>query len=85
VSAVIYPNPSNGKFTIEVVSESSQVLSFRLTDLQGRTAAELPGRWFPSGSNQITFDVSGTIPEGVYILEVNSDKGSVWKKVVILN
>lgn len=83
ISVRIFPNPSNGIFKVQVICSNEENLSFRLTDLQGRSTMELPDKRFSSGIHEITFDVSTIKSTGVYILEVIHDKGSIRKKIIL--
>ena len=72
-SLKVFPNPANKSFRIL----HSDGLSFKLTDL--------PGRMLVDGqlhSNLMSIDVSH-LPNGIYFLKVEFDKGQVIKKLLI--
>jgi outer membrane protein assembly factor BamB len=83
ISVKIFPNPSDGIFKVQVICRDKENLSFRLTDLQGRSTEELLTKQFSSGIHEITFDVTTIRSAGVYILEVIHDKGSIRKKIIL--
>ena len=83
ISVKFFPNPSNGIFKVQVICRDEENLSFRLTDLQGRSTKELLNKRFSSGIHEITFDVSTIRSAGVYILEVIHDKGSIRRKIIL--
>jgi len=85
ISVKIFPNPSDGIFKVQVICRDEGNLSFRLTDLQGRSAGELINKWFPSGIYEIPFDLRTIKPAGVYILEVQHDQGSIRKKIILVD
>lgn len=62
-NAVIYPNPSNGKFTLSF-SQLNETDELRILDLQGRQVHVDLDR---SQAKKISFDLTGQ-PKGVYLL-----------------
>ncbi len=72
----VYPNPSNGLVTISSDANSA-LSSVSLTDLNGRTVktVELNG----DSSSQINIS---DLSAGVYMMNINSDQGSVTKKII---
>ena len=85
LSAKIFPNPSNGIFKVLVFCRDEENLSFRLTDLQGRSNGELPDKRFSSGCHEIPFDVRTLGAAGVYILEIHYSKGTIMKKIILVD
>jgi len=83
ISVKIFPNPSNGIFKVQVICKEEENLSFRLTDLQGRSTEELVNTHFASGIHEIPFDLRTIKPAGVYILEVQHDQGNIRKKIIL--
>ncbi|KQS45810.1 hypothetical protein ASG38_14430 [Flavobacterium sp. Leaf359] len=72
----VYPNPSNG--LVNISNDLNSVLtSVSLTDLNGRTVktAKLNG----DSSAQINI---ADLAAGVYMMTINSDQGSVTKKII---
>lgn len=67
---LIYPNPSNGVFTII----SSQNSIIKLRDIQGKEIAER------TNSPQIDFS---NFSDGIYLIEITTDKGSYNKMITI--
>jgi hypothetical protein len=72
---IIYPNPTNGLFTLNYSSNISESNSINIYDLVGqvvltKTVAQT------SGTNIVTFDISG-FSQGIYMLELNivNEKG----------
>lgn len=71
----IYPNPSNGQFTI---TAGKQMLNINLFDVCGRIVKQKN----PSGSQTTTMDC-GELPKGIYFVHVSFTSGTVIRKVVV--
>ncbi len=67
----IYPNPTNGKFQVKIEGA--------IATLQARTIAGVVVS--PNRVDETTWDVSSFAP-GLYIIEINTDKGIVRKKLI---
>lgn len=72
----IYPVPA--KETLNLVIDNATITSVELIDLQGRTIFTKDG----NNANLVTIPVSG-ITAGTYLLNVNTAKGAITKKVII--
>lgn len=78
MSIKVYPNPANDVFTLELSGEQTEKVGLRLFDLTGKLVEE-----YTTVSNQlIRFDVSH-LTAGIYTLLVDTEQGSVYKKVVL--
>ncbi|MFZ4105523.1 T9SS type A sorting domain-containing protein [Flavobacterium sp.] len=75
-SASIYPNPSNGNFTIKTNSSISKV------DVYSQTGTFVKTIEVNNDSKDIEVSVNG-LSSGVYFLELQNDKEKSWKKIVI--
>ncbi len=69
---LIYPNPTSNKLTIE----SPQQATIEILNIQGQIL-----RAFSAKSNKETIDVS-TLSNGVYIIGVRTEKGTMFKKFI---
>lgn len=78
-SFLVYPNPSNGFFTVEIPSEiTKEGLDFEIIDMYGK----LIERLIMKGSIGV-LNISSN-PKGVYLLRVKNEKGElVSKKLVV--
>jgi hypothetical protein len=81
---VVYPNPNNGQFIVEVPTDESAVLT--LHDLNGRNIWQhkaLSTSAAPAQAGR-SLDVSvGTLPEGVYLLSAKT-AANFWTKRIIV-
>jgi hypothetical protein len=67
---LIYPNPTNGNFTLTYTSKSNQENTIKMYNLVGqmvftKNVSQL------AGTNTVTFDIS-SYSQGIYILELNT-------------
>ena len=72
----LYPNPSNGTFTLDF-SEELEDITIRLIDMSGRTVREQ--HYMQGGA--VDFVTNAT--PGVYVVRVTSGRGGVTRRVVI--
>ena len=69
----IYPNPSTDIINVNIVSESIERINYTLTDMTGRVIEK--GQWnINSSSSTYTLNIADII-SGVYMLQLNTDKG----------
>lgn len=75
INANIYPNPSNGIFTLQL--ERTDALSIRIMDVSGKVlrSEQL------SGSTLYNIDMQSA-PIGVYVMEIETNEGKSFKKLV---
>ncbi|MBE0646645.1 MAG: T9SS type A sorting domain-containing protein [Bacteroidales bacterium] len=77
----IFPNPSNGQFTLSFQSREQGIVLFELTSFDGRKVQSVE-RMITMGENTIRFNQTG-LPAGVYMLRMRSGDRSVIRKVVV--
>lgn len=67
--ALVYPNPSNGLFTVSISSPQSEKVQLRITNLLG----ELTGQYeFEKTSGTFNKQINlSTVPKGLYILQIS--------------
>ncbi len=78
----IYPNPSTGRFQIQIPRMTTEEAHLRLMDSQGQSIWEM--KIVEPSSANITFAEEGLFP-GVYFLQFLADQRIVTKRVVIYN
>jgi photosystem II stability/assembly factor-like uncharacterized protein len=72
----VYPNPSRGRFTLEMITNEPDEISMRVISITGQTVIE-KRILLQHGTTRETVDISSQ-PEGIYQLIIYSDKGN-WK------
>ncbi len=77
----IFPNPSEGLFTLELKSAKSQVLTIKVHNLLGRM---VESHVYPllSGTASLALDLRN-LPEGLYMLQIEHEDGIMSSKLII--
>ena len=76
--AVLYPNPSKGKFAIRLSESLHSAVQIRIVDMRGNTLEEQT-----IASNGKTLEVSTNLPKGIYILQLEIAGQNFTRKLVI--
>jgi|GEM_PF-259515 len=76
-SIAIYPNPTQNTIWVKFANNSGRQVVMRVLDLRGK---EL--RTFPTTNAEIVELNLSTLPKGVYMLELSTDKGKATKRIV---
>jgi hypothetical protein len=80
-SISVYPNPSNGHFSVLIKSEKSMKVELKIIDIQGRVVySKLILRPQTSHQESITLN---TVKSGLYFLVAETDQGRLIKKLVV--
>jgi len=85
--AAPYPNPFNPAVFVRFELPQATWIEGMVCDLSGRRVASLGRRWFPAGSNQITWDgltEHGVAAAGTYVLTLAVDGHQFSYKVTML-
>jgi hypothetical protein len=77
----IFPNPSNGIFTVGINSLSNAVCQLKVVDLTGRAIYEIVQPCL-AGDNKIQIDLAH-LNKGIYMLSIRKDDETVTKKLFI--
>lgn len=77
IKAQLFPNPSNGLFTMEM-EENYQQATLNLFDLTGKIIDSKT----INNQQRISLDYSN-LPKGMYQLQVNTEKGNYFSKIII--
>ncbi|WP_353083577.1 T9SS type A sorting domain-containing protein [Flavobacterium sp.] len=75
-SASVFPNPSNGNFTLKTNVVLTNI------NLYSQTGAFVKEIKFNSDSNEIEIALDG-LSSGVYLLELKNDSEKSWKQIII--
>ncbi len=76
-SFYIYPNPSNGIFTL--VSGSNEINEIEVFDVIGKVI--LSKKQFNSSDNQISIDIASA-SQGIYFLKITANNQSTVKRII---
>jgi hypothetical protein len=76
-SIKIYPNPSKDFINIDLSNSDAKVSSMKISNVQGQIISE------QNVSNQIERISVTNFADGIYILQLNSDKGILTQKIII--
>lgn len=83
----IYPNPASFDINIDLSINEASYYTLRLYDLMGNQLLELFDKYFNSGAYSFNYKLENNgniLPSGVYLLQLDSDKGKITKKLNIL-
>ena len=76
----VYPNPSNGMITVQLLSGFEGIVKTKVLDLSGRVVLETVN------NSGIEFELNLTnASSGTYILQISNDYSSITKRIVIKN
>jgi hypothetical protein len=81
MDCVIYPNPNNGRFTIDYTASAGDQLAVHVFDLTGQQVYT-ETRNVNTGNNQMSIDLH-ELPAGVYMVNVTAGTGTMSAKVLI--
>ena len=77
----VYPNPSNGAFTVNIETAISGIMQFQLKNVNGNTVYS-EQKFVMAGSNSVNFDVKN-VSMGFYLLQLDLNNERSFAKVII--
>ncbi len=80
LNCLLYPNPSNGNYVIEINTDQNENYTIDIFDLSGKNILTQNGSLI-SGSNTIL--IAQNFVAGVYLVKVKTDSGEMNVKVVV--
>ncbi|MDX2245289.1 MAG: T9SS type A sorting domain-containing protein [Bacteroidia bacterium] len=78
IETSVYPNPSNGRFHLNIKSDSYNTYQVKVVNLIGKTLVEKQ----VESNQEADFDLSAH-PKGVYFLQIQLDERQIIKRIVI--
>ena len=78
----VYPNPVSNNVNIEFNLTEQTNVTVSITDLLGKTIASVVSEEMNAGNNQINYATSA-IPNGVYLLKINTENTLQVRKMVV--
>lgn len=81
LDCVLFPNPGQGIFNLDLLSKHTDNLSVSVADISGRIIKTQNWK-VNAGQNNMALDL-GVVPQGIYIVTVKGDEGSINIKTVV--
>jgi hypothetical protein len=79
----LFPNPCNGKCTLEFVSADAADFKLTVLNTSGQVVLETSGESMP-GINHFSI-LTGDLPAGIYFMKILSEEGMVFQKLFLKN
>jgi parallel beta-helix repeat protein len=80
---VLYPNPSNGPVNLNITSATEQIVQVKIVNCLGQVVVESKNFHCVSGSNIILLNTDNSLPTGIYIVNLKTEKFSKTIKLII--
>jgi hypothetical protein len=77
----VYPNPSEGTFTLSLVNGKDRTIQIRISNANGKAVFSRE-QVLPAGAQSLKVNLS-TQPDGVYSLIIQGDHGVISRKIVL--
>jgi hypothetical protein len=81
LDCVLYPNPSNDHFNLDVLSSGKELLSVRVVDLSGSTVLRQDWK-VEAGQNTMSLDVH-SLSKGIYTVLVKGKNSDIAIKAIV--
>ncbi len=78
----VFPNPVNTMGAVRMEFSKTTAASFALYDIYGKKVQDIHNSRFVPGIHHVYFDAS-ELANGVYLLQVNTEKGTLSQRVVV--
>ncbi len=81
-SIAVFPNPFKDRLNIEVDLLKSQDLTINVLTITGQTIQSHDFKNRPAGVQIFEINVLESIPDGMYLVAIQTDEGTIYKKLV---
>ncbi|MEZ4829352.1 MAG: T9SS type A sorting domain-containing protein [Bacteroidia bacterium] len=78
IETSVYPNPSNGRFHLNIKSDSYTTYQVKVVNLIGKTLVEKE----VEANMETEFDLTA-YPKGVYFIQIQLDQRQIIKRIVV--
>ncbi|WP_298544828.1 collagen-binding domain-containing protein [uncultured Aquimarina sp.] len=84
-SVTVYPTllKSGETITVDVMSKIDQNVYVSFYSMSGATIIPTAKNVIQKGKTSLTFDMVGSIPSGMYLVKIDREEGSEYKKIII--
>ena len=76
-----YPNPTSNEVHLQLYIDEPGKLDIAITDLNGKVVYSTSTAAMPRGMNNTTLNI-GDLSDGVYMITINTGKGSYSNKII---
>lgn len=78
----LYPNPTSGKLTLEILLDKPQNMQVRVLNMLGQEVYMFHSKWMIVGNYQTEISLAG-FAKGIYVLQLKTDTKSTAKKIIL--
>ncbi|MFT7113710.1 MAG: PKD repeat protein [Candidatus Azotimanducaceae bacterium] len=82
VNVALMPNPASETFNVSIELEENTEIKIALHDIMGKSIRDINTLSLSQGSHTTTINVSD-LPNGVYFINIVSNKGTLQRKIVV--
>jgi len=85
VASSVYPTvlKSGETLTVDVMSKKDQNVYVSFYSMSGSEMIPTAKNVIQKGKTSLTFDMIGSIPSGMYLVKINKEEGTEYKKIII--
>ncbi|MFD2562830.1 T9SS type A sorting domain-containing protein [Aquimarina rubra] len=85
IASKVYPTvlKSGGKLTIDVMSKKEQNIRVSVYSMSGSSMMPVLNNSIKNGKTSLTVDMAGTMKSGMYLVKIDKEEGTEYKKFII--